>query len=244
MFLLKKIIGFVLMPMSILLVLFFFGIITLWSTKRQRAAKIILTLTCLLLVFLSYGFVSYWPLEKLESLYPPLDVKMTGLNKINWVVVLAGDDQETAVRLAEGIRIYRSLPGARLLVSGGKVNPTAPAPASEEMARMAVELGVNPADIVQESISRDTKDEAKIIKSMLGEKQFILVTSAYHMPRSMALFMAQGMRPNPAPTGFLIKEANHLSPVRFFPSAESIHDAELVVHEILGILSARIMGQL
>jgi len=232
------------MPMSILLVLFFFGIITLWSTKRQRAAKIILTLTCLLLVFLSYGFVSYWPLEKLESLYPPLDVKMTGLNKINWVVVLAGDDQETAVRLAEGIRIYRSLPGARLLVSGGKVNPTAPAPASEEMARMAVELGVNPADIVQESISRDTKDEAKIIKSMLGEKQFILVTSAYHMPRSMALFMAQGMRPNPAPTGFLIKEANHLSPVRFFPSAESIHDAELVVHEILGILSARIMGQL
>ncbi|MGD0822568.1 MAG: ElyC/SanA/YdcF family protein [Desulfomonilia bacterium] len=244
MFLLKKIIGFLLMPMSILLVLFFFGIITLWSTKRQRAAKIILTLTCLLLVFLSYGFVSYWPLEKLESLYPPLDVKMTGLNKINWVVVLAGDDQETAVRLAEGIRIYRSLPGARLLVSGGKVNPTAPAPASEEMARMAVELGVNPADIVQESISRDTKDEAKIIKSMLGEKQFILVTSAYHMPRSMALFMAQGMRPNPAPTGFLIKEANHLSPVRFFPSAESIHDAELVVHEILGILSARIMGQL
>ena len=232
------------MPMSILLVLFFFGIITLWSTKRQRAAKIILTLTCLLLVFLSYGFVSYWPLERLESLYPPLDVKMTRLNDITWVVVLAGEDQETVVRLAEGIRIYRSLPGARLLVSGGKVYPTAPAPASEEMARMAVELGVNPADIVQESISRDTKDEAKIIKSMLGVKQFILVTSAYHMPRSMALFRAQGMRPKPAPTGFLIKEANHLSPVRFFPSAESIHDAELVVHEVLGILSARIMGQL
>ncbi len=244
MFLLKKIIGFVLMPMSILLVLFFFGIIMLWSTKRQRAAKIILTLTCLLLVFLSYGFLSYWPLEKLESLYPPLDVKMTRLNDINWVVVLAGEGQETTVRLVEGIRIYRSLPGARLLVSGGKVYPTAPAPASEEMARMAVELGVNPTDIVQESISRDTKDEAKIIKSMLGEKQFILVTSAYHMPRSMALFMAQGMRPNPAPTGFLIKEGNHLSPVRFFPSAESIHDAELVVHEVLGILSARIMGRL
>lgn len=232
------------MPMSILLVLFFFGIITLWSTKRQRAAKIILTLTCLLLVFLSYGFVSYWPLERLESLYPPLDVKMTRLNDITWVVVLAGEDQETVVRLAEGIRIYRSLPGARLLVSGGKVYPTAPAPASEEMARMAGELGINPADIVQESISRDTKDEAKIIKSMLGVKQFILVTSAYHMPRSMALFRAQGMRPKPAPTGFLIKEANHLSPVRFFPSAESIHDAELVVHEVLGILSARIMGQL
>jgi len=232
------------MPMSILLVLFFFGIITLWSTKRQRAAKIFLTVSCLLLVFLSYGFLSYWPLEKLESLYPPLDVKMTRLNNINWVVVLAGDEQETVVRLAEGIRIYRSLRGARLLVSGGKVYPAAPAPASEEMARMAVELGVNPADIVQENISRDTRDEAKIIKSMLGEKQFILVTSAYHMPRSMVLFMAQGMRPKPAPAGFLTKEGNYLSPVWFFPSSESIHNAELVVHEVLGILSARIMGQL
>jgi uncharacterized SAM-binding protein YcdF (DUF218 family) len=244
MFLLKKIIGFVLMPMSVLLVLFFFGIITLWSTKRQRAAKIILTLTCLLLMFLSYGFLSYRPLEKLESLYPPLDVKMARLNDITWIVVLAGDHQETVVRLAEGIRIYRSLRGVRLLVSGGKVYPTAPEPVSEEMANMAGELGVNPADIVQENVSRDTKDEAKIIKSMLGEKQFILVTSAYHMARSMALFTAQGMRPTPAPTGFLIKGGNHLSPVWFFPSAERIHDAELVVHEYLGLLSARIMRQL
>ena len=244
MFLLKKIIEFVLMPMSVLLVLFFVGIIMLWLAKTQRAAKIILTGTCLILVLMSYGFLSYWPLEKLESLYPPLDMKTTRLNGLTWIVVLAGDRQETMVRLAEGIRIYRVLRGARLLVSGGKVYPTAPAPASEEMAGMAAGLGVNPADIVQENMSRDTKDEAKIIKSMLGEKRFILVTSAYHMPRSMALFTAQGMRPTPAPTGFLIKEGNYLSPARFFPSSEGIHDAEVVVHEYLGILGARIMGQL
>ncbi len=232
------------MPMSVLLVFFFSGIIMLWSTKRQRAAKIILTIACLILVLMSYGFLSYWPLEKLENLYPPLDMKMAQLNDITWIVVLAGDDQETVVRLAEGIRIYRGLRGARLLVSGGKVYLTALAPSSEEMASMAIDLGVNPADIVQENISRDTKDEAKIIKSMLGEKQFILVTSAYHMPRSMALFVAQGMHPIPAPTDYLAGTGIHMNPGLFFPNAVNIHDAELVVHEVLGILSARIMGQL
>jgi uncharacterized SAM-binding protein YcdF (DUF218 family) len=171
-------------------------------------------------------------------------MKAAESSNVQWIVVLGGDPDETVIRLVEGIHIYRNLSGAKLLVSGGNVFSSASESTCAKMARIAVNLGVKPSDIVQENASRDTKDEARIIKSMIGEKHFILVTSAYHMPRSMVLFMAQGMRPIPSPTGYLIQPESHLSPEWFFPRANRIYTAELVVHEVLGIISAGIMGQL
>jgi uncharacterized SAM-binding protein YcdF (DUF218 family) len=244
MFLLKKVFGLMLMPMSILMVLFFIGISMLWSYRRQPMAKKILTIATLLFILSGYGVFSHWPLEKLENLYPPLDIGAAKLSNIKWIVVFGGDPDETVIRLVEGVLIYRNLSGAKLLVSGGKVYASAPESACAKMARMAMNLGVKPSDIVQENTSRDTKDEARIIKSLIGDKRFILVTSAYHMPRSMLLFMAQGMHPIPSPTGYLIQAESHLSPEWFFPSAYGIRTTELVVHEVLGIISAGIMGQL
>lgn len=244
MFFLKKIMSGFLMPLSILLGLFLIGLIMLRTNRTQLIAKKVLTFTFLILVLLSYGALSYWPLQKLENIYPPIDIKSVRLNNIKWVVVLAGAPEETIVRLVEGIRIYRGLPGARLLVSGGKLYATNPEPAAGKMTRIAGGLGVNPFDIAQENISRDTKDEARIIKSMIDEKPFVLVTSAYHMPRSMGLFEAQGMHPLPAPTGYRISLERHPKPDWFFPSTENIINTEIVFHEVLGIISARIMGQL
>jgi uncharacterized SAM-binding protein YcdF (DUF218 family) len=244
-FLLKKIISDFLMPLSILLGLFLMGLVMLRTNRTRLTAKKVLTCTFLILVLLSYGALSYWPLQKLENIYPPIEIKSIRPNNIKWIVVLAGSPEETYVRLSEGIFIYRQLPGAKLIVSGGKVVEAALEPSSSKMARIATGLGVNPQDIVQENISRDTKDEARIIKSMIHEKPFILVTSAYHMPRSMALFKAQDMHPIPAPTGYhILPEERYLRPNWFFPNAYNIMDAEIVLHEVLGIISAWAMGQM
>jgi len=233
------------MPLSILLVLFLMGLIMLRTNRTRLAAKIVFTITFLILVLLSYGVLSSWPLQKLENIYPPIDVNSLRADAIKWVVVLAGAPEETYVRLTEGIRICRSLPETKLIVSGGKVVDAAPEPSSSKMARIAAGLGVNPTDIVQEDISKDTKDEARIIRSMIHETPFVLVTSAYHMPRSMALFKAQGMHPIPAPTGRrIIPDEGYLRPNWFFPNANNIMDAEIVLHEVLGIISAWTMGQL
>jgi uncharacterized SAM-binding protein YcdF (DUF218 family) len=244
-FLLKKIMSGFLMPLSILLCLFLWGLIMLRTNRTRLTAKKVLTFTFLILVLLSYGALSYWPLQELENIYPPIDIKWVRPNNIKWVVVLAGAPEETYVRLTEGIRIYRSLPGTKLIMSGGKLFTASPEPSSSKMARIATGLGVNPQDIVQENISRDTKDEARIIRSMIHETPFVLVTSAYHMPRSMALFRAQGMHPIPAPTGHhILPDERYLSPYWFFPNTYNIMDAEIVLHEVLGIISAWAMGQL
>jgi uncharacterized SAM-binding protein YcdF (DUF218 family) len=95
-----------------------------------------------------------------------------------------------------------------------------------------------------ESSSKDTKDEARLIKDMVGNESFFLVTSASHMPRSVALFKKEGMNPIPAPTDHRIKERQRLSPGMFFPWAGNLIKAELAVHEYLGLGWAKIRNQI
>ena len=104
-------------------------------------------------------------------------------------------------RVVEGVRLYKTIPGSKLLLSGGRVFD--PVPEAEVMAQIAELLGVKSQDISLESDSRDTADQAVIIGKRIGRERFILVTSAAHMPRSMALFKKRGLQPIPAPTDFL-----------------------------------------
>ena len=114
----------------------------------------------------------------------------------NELPLLSQIGSSSLVRLIEGIRIQREIKGSKLLLSGGKVFD--PVSNAQIMAGIAKAIGVNEKDIIIEADSRDTKDQARIIKSIIGDKMFVLVTSASHMPRSMALFKKMGMNPIPA----------------------------------------------
>lgn len=255
MFVLKKIISALFMPVPIVLCLFMAGLILLWLNRRQAAARVMLTIGTILFLLAGYGILSDAALKRLEYQYPVLDLEAAREAGVKWVVVLAGahdtDDSlpvtsqlapETQARLIEGIRIHRNLPGTRLLVSGGKVFDSRTS--AELMARLAKDLGVNLGDISLEDRSKDTHDEAVLLRPVLGKQPFVLVTSAYHMPRSMGLFRAQGMHPIPAPSCHYIHHTRKATPGSFFPGVRGIRNSELAFHEILGILTARIMGQL
>jgi uncharacterized SAM-binding protein YcdF (DUF218 family) len=95
-----------------------------------------------------------------------------------------------------------------------------------------------------ESVSKDTKDEARLIEEIVGNDSFVLVTSASHMPRSMAIFEKRGMHPIPAPTEHLAKESQRISPGMFFPSADGLKKAERAFHEYLGLGWAKLRGQI
>jgi len=173
---------------------------------------------------------------------------------IKYVVVLGGghsSDPEFPLisqigrssleRLIEGIRIYRKYPEAKLLLSGGSVFD--PVPEADTMARVAMEIGIPESDIILETKSKDTKDQAKFIKSVIGSKPFVLVTAAFHMPRAMALFKKHGMNPIPSPIGHRVSEGQGLSPHSFFPGTGNLRKAELAIHEYLGITWSKLMGQ-
>ena len=172
-----------------------------------------------------------------------------------WIVVLGGshvsdprlpaNSQIGAAALGhvvEGVRLYKTIPGSKLLFSGGVVFD--PVPEARVMARIAELLGVKSQDISQESDSRDTADQAKIVAERIGRERFILVTSASHMPRSTALFKKHGMQPIPAPTGFLVREGPRPDPRRFFPCASSLSGMETAGHEYLGLAWAWLRGEI
>lgn len=112
------------------------------------------------------------------------------------------------------------------------------------MARIAGEQGIDESDLVIEDRSRDTEDEAVFLKPLLGEAPFVLVTSAYHMPRSMALFRKLGMAQLPAPTGHLIKNAPSIIQGIFCPDSTYLYRSKLAIHEYLGIVWSKLRGQI
>ena len=109
---------------------------------------------------------------------------------------------------------------------------------------MALALGLDRSDLVLEEESKDTKDEARLVKHIVKKDRFILVTAASHMPRSMALFRKQGMNPIPAPTEHLVKKRQKVSPGLFFPGASNLRKVERAFHEYLGLVWGKIRGQI
>lgn len=253
-FILKKIISGLAMPLPLLTLMLVAGMILIWPLKRRKAGWTMAALSLLFLLLLGYGLLGNLMLADLESRYPaPPDTERHA--GVRWVVVLGGGmtsdsrlpitsqlSNGSAVRTVEGIRIYRKMKGARLLFSGGPVFNSIPE--GEGMAQLALSLGVPREDIATEILSKDTEDQARIISQMVGGDSLFLVTSAAHMPRSMALFNKSGAHCLAAPTDFLFKKEQRFNPSRLFPDYNGIRKAETGWHEYLGMMYSKIKGNI
>jgi len=98
--------------------------------------------------------------------------------------------------------------------------------------------------MIIESASNDTEDQARLIKPIVGAAPFVLVTSAIHMPRSMALFEELGMHPIPGPAGSTSRVKMPFSLQDIFPSVSALDDTTQAVHEYLGLLWGKLKGQI
>ncbi len=137
-------------------------------------------------------------------------------------------------RLAEGVAIFRSCGAAAMWFTGD---------ASARVSMLAaVALGV-PATVVHIMPGGETTaTEAAVLRPVLGDEPFVLVSSALHMPRAMALFEARGMVPVAAPTDFL---GSATRPHRaLLPNARSYELWMKYLHERIGLLWARLNGEL
>ncbi|MDM8537097.1 ElyC/SanA/YdcF family protein [Desulfobacterales bacterium HSG17] len=172
MFMFKKIVSLILMPLPFGLLIGFAGLFLLIFTRRQKTGKVFVSFGLIFIALTSYSpfaDILLSPLEKTYKKYQP-DQK-----KISYVVVLGGGHttdfalplssqiaSASLTRLVEGISIYRENPGSRLIVSGwqGRYDPV---PNAAVMASLANALGVPLDDIIMEPRPKDTKDEARLI---------------------------------------------------------------------------------
>jgi uncharacterized SAM-binding protein YcdF (DUF218 family) len=189
-------------------------------------------------------------LKPLERIYLPLreDAPLPRLTDIvvlgsgyspgGGLPVTAALDDDGLARVVEGVRLARSLAGARLIVSGGAL-PGHAAPA-RGYAIMARELGVSEASITVLDRALDTKEEARDVTALLGSTPFILVTSASHMPRAMQLMQRAGAHPFPAPTGQRGLRHHDAGLRLVLPTSEGLGMSERALHEYLGLAAIRL----
>ncbi len=141
-------------------------------------------------------------------------------------------------RLVETAALSRLYPEARIFLSGG-AGPHEPGAATESaLARdQLVALGVSPLRIEVEERSRTTCENAlesvAAIRPAQGER-WLLVTSAYHMPRAVACFRAASFDVVPHPVDYRTRSGGG--------SASASHGLDLAIHEWAGLLTHRLLG--
>jgi uncharacterized SAM-binding protein YcdF (DUF218 family) len=243
-------------PLPVVCEILALGLALLWFTRKQKTGKVLVTLAAALLLLVGNGRISGVLLKSLEQRYRPvapssLPAGPQGSAGVWSVVVLGGGfssdplidtasrlSQETIARLVEGISLCRELSPCRLILSGG------PPGQAEAMRSVAMALGVRQAEIVLESNSRNTEQEGRFIAPTVGKAPFLLVTSASHMPRAMALLMKQGMNPIAAPTDYLAKQAGKPNLGDVFPGYYGLYEASRAVYEYLGLTWERLRGEI
>jgi len=231
-FILKKIISAMLMPLSLGLILTLIGLILLYK-NRLKKARIILTIGFLWIASIAYEPFSNIFISQLEIKYK----KLENIPKdVKYILLLGGDMSN---RAWEVLRLYHKIPNAKIITSGYAGQEDIPE--ATRNANILYEIGIPKSSIIVHDKPKDTKEEAIKIKKLLKNKNFILVTSSYHMPRALALFKKEGLNPIPAPTDFKIK---YPYKILSLPSGNNLKKTEIAWHEYLGLLWAKLRGQI
>jgi uncharacterized SAM-binding protein YcdF (DUF218 family) len=204
-----------------------------------------------------------WGLEERSAALTPKTIP-----RADAVVVLGGglrpklpprqavEVAEGGDRLLTGLRLMRQGKAPLLVTSGARVSFTAadPAPPEALWARdLAIELGLKPSEILLNPGSRTTAEEAQAIGKLgrqRGWKRVLLVTSAFHMPRSLATFQRRsGLTVIPVACDYQLPDRAHygrITPGSFvkdlLPDAEFLYLSTVALKEHVGLLAYRLKG--
>jgi uncharacterized SAM-binding protein YcdF (DUF218 family) len=251
-FTLTRIVQALILPPSGLLILMAIGFLIVG--KKRILGFLCIASGFLLLYGMCTSPVSDALIQPLESMYAPLVV--TKDIDAQAIVVLSGGAREASVpglepepgessleRLVHGVVLYRKL-RIPLLFVGGSGDPGRPAlQEAEAMARTAISIGIPAKDIQVESSARNTFESAKAVKRLLKNSRVILVTSAYHMKRSVAFFKKQGFDVVPAPTGYRT-ERRALTGYSLIPRLENLSSSSFALSEYLSYRWYAMRGEL
>jgi uncharacterized SAM-binding protein YcdF (DUF218 family) len=260
-FWLKKILTLPFLPLHFALIVGSLGLLFLWRERTARRGRFFVTAALAALVIFSNKGVALLLMRPLESQYAPIpEVSASQLLRpdiaaCRYVVVLGGGHGDGTTlsrvnqlgatslsRLAEAIRVLRLLPAEAKLVVSGHNGPDHPSHA-QILAEAAMSLGVAPERIVRFDDPRDTEDEVNAIKQRLGPEPVLLVTSAYHLPRAMALARGINLYPVPCPADFFLKPGADEGASLLLFDLGALERSTKSIREYIGLLWAKLRGK-
>ncbi|MFH0925151.1 MAG: YdcF family protein [bacterium] len=190
----------------------------------------------------------------LEFKYPYIRLDTNSINNIEAVVVLAGGASRaihqdyilfraSSIRVLEAFKLYKRFNNLKFIVSGGCSGSNKHHLSEGQlMANTLEDMGMPKENIMVEGESRNTIENASFTASILKKlniKNTALITSAFHMPRSLLAFNKVNIKPLPLPCDYMVNSLSYNS-IDYIPQLDSFSESSVAVHEYLGILSYHI----
>jgi uncharacterized SAM-binding protein YcdF (DUF218 family) len=233
-----------------------FGLFALWRGRVRAAGRwfAAVFLATLALTLLPLGDLILRPLEAQYPAHPPLA-------RLDGIIVLGGAEESGAhrvwggfqandagERLVEAAALALQHPDARLVFTGGTARLTGEedTTAPSTMARdLWLSLGVAPDRVLLEQASRNTSENAAMVMDLVHPKPgevWVLVTSAFHMPRSVEVFHRAGWHEiTPWPVDFRSRD---LADGRgIWRLDRNLQTVNIALKEYVGTLVYRVIGK-
>ena len=152
------------------------------------------------------------------------------------------DLKSGADRVWYAARLFHAGKAPLVILSGGGDLERQAFSEARAMAVFLQDLGVPAQAIAMEETSRNTRQNADFSTALLkarGIEHILLVTSALHMPRALALFKAQGLEVTPAPTDFEAGQEPPHGLLAWLPDAGALNGSALATKELVGLWAGR-----
>ncbi len=251
-FILSKILAYLIMPFFVICCIFIFAAILKRQPLKIRTFYAGLTL----LLFFSNPFLA----NEVVKLW---EVPITPFNELKknytWGIVLTGvtkhedgiDDRiffgRGADRVTHTVQLYKLGKIKKILVSGGSGRLFRwDRKEADEITEALVLMGVPDSSIVKESNSRNTHESAEATKKILEKKtkpsDCLLITSAFHMRRSVGCFRKAGWAVDGFSTDFISHPRKFMLDDLLIPSTEALDNWRVILKEWVGYVSYQLAG--
>ncbi|ELS01516.1 hypothetical protein Xen7305DRAFT_00012200 [Xenococcus sp. PCC 7305] len=234
------------------------------SFKRSKYSYIPILLALVIFLIAGNSRVSHSLLKSLEWQY----LSDQELPTADAIVVLGGsvhsvayprtlpDLNEHGDRVIYAAKLYNDGKAPLILLSGGRIDWYGDGSSEAQDTTKILELmGIPSSAMIQEGESVNTYENAIFTQKILEEqglKKIILITSAFHMPRSLKIFQHLGIDAVPAPTDFYVsqqelREADHSAESKilsFIPNTKSLDRTTMVIKEYIGTIVYWLRGWL
>lgn len=255
-FTLSKTVGFLLLPTNFLIGVCFIGAALMFTRFASLGRKLVIA-AVLLLVICGLSPLGSALLYPLEQRFPPWDA---GRGAPDGIIVL-GASIDADISAARGTAVVRGAPdriiaaaalakrypNARLVFSGGSANLVSNDAREADFAGEIFEsLGVDKSRLTMERQSRNTKENADFSKALVAPKdgeRWLLVTSAFHMPRSVGLFRKAGFAVEPYPVDWRVGGRGDLKTFSNV-AVEGLARTDLAIREWIGLIAYRATGRI
>jgi len=255
-FVLSKTIGVMLIPTNFLIGVGLLGVVLL-VTRFARLGRKLMVASIVLLAIAGFSPVGNWLLYSLESRFPPWN---PAHGAPDGIIVLGGSidiglsvahDEPVVRNAADRIitvaALARQYPNARIVFTGGSANLISNKAKEADYASALFEsLGIAKTRLTMERQSRNTQENAEFTKKIVMPKpgeRWLLVTSGYHMPRSVGLFRKAGFAVEAYPVDWRVGGRSDLLAFSTI-AGEGLARTDLGLREWIGLVAYWATGKI